>query len=347
MNENLFLKSEKTRQSKLKKDFLSLSACINGSCIDRYGKIVHPHFCINDNLTEENIFKYFRDEAISYFSTRGIKWHRSSKIDLPENKPDNHLCCSQSFCINSLFYFINKPEDLNNLLNQLGYKSKEILSFDVDKPHEDNNYKYVCFEWFGEKNYLCEMRDGKILEDNKRVRGEGCTNADFAIRFMDIDNKVNIILGEWKYTEAYDERHAMKLKSKIYRHEKIYSKSLENSIYASKSPTGNILDIYDEPLYQLMRLQLLAQQMQIHKEMGAEKVTVLLIVPMSNLGYKESFYTSNMNKFKSVGVMDLWSSVINSKYFKYLYLEDLFNVINNCIPLNSWKEYLNVRYKWW
>lgn len=40
-------------------------------------------------------------------------------------------------------------------------------------------------------------------EKGKRPRGANTTSADFAFRFLRADGKVQLVLGEWEYTESY------------------------------------------------------------------------------------------------------------------------------------------------
>ena len=138
LKEKSFRDKEKKRLSEEKHKFFSENACKNGTCKDHDGKYFPVTFFLNDELTEENIYSDFRSEALQYFQDRKIKWHRSSQTVLPYIKPDHHLCCSQSFCINTLFQFIEKPVELNELLILIGYKSKEVLPFYLDEPFLHN-----------------------------------------------------------------------------------------------------------------------------------------------------------------------------------------------------------------
>jgi len=54
---------------------------------------------------------------------------------------------------------------------------------------------FVTFEWIGLKNYL--------KEPGKRQRGKWVTNVDVLFRFRQNDNRIHLVLVEWKYTESY------------------------------------------------------------------------------------------------------------------------------------------------
>ena len=61
----------------------------------------------------------------------------------------------------------------------------------------------VAFEWIGERNYLGELRRGEVAPDDGRIRGANFTSLDFCVRFRRSDGRIQLVAGEWKYTEYY------------------------------------------------------------------------------------------------------------------------------------------------
>jgi len=339
-----FRDTEKKRYIRIKEndELFSPEARISGSCMNKHGVFVNPKYCLNDKYSEENIFKGFREKAIDYFSKRGIEWHKPKKTKLPIDKPDNHMCCSQSFCVNTLFYFIDKKEELNVLLNKLGFDSIEILPFYLDKPYDERNPHYLCFEWIGNDNYLNE----KIRKGSKRKRGKYFTSADFAIRYKDFNGKISIILGEWKYTEDNKKNDLRYSMHNTDRYLDIYNYSLE--IFKGLINCYDDIDYTDlfyEPFDQLMRLTLLAKHIESEHEMDIQDSSVFLIVPKANKEYSNLFFSPKLVK-KSKTVQEIWVDLVGRKKFNYIHTEDLISKINEVIPPSDWAKYLNMRYKW-
>jgi hypothetical protein len=262
---------------------------------------------------------------------------------LPKENPDNHLCCSQSFCINTLFYFINKPIELNSFLKKIGYDSIEVLPFYLDEPFDEKNPHYICFEWIGEDNYLKE----KIIKGSKRTRGKYFTSADFAIRYKNSSDRMCVILGEWKYTEDNKKESLRYSEKQTDRYLDIYKSSLEEFKEQFNLYDGvKNEDLFYDPFDQLMRLSLLAMHMEKRHEMEAQHASILLISPNINGEYNKVFYSPQLMGLQK-GVPQIWSDFIGNNKFKHIYTEDLFNSINAIIPQNDWTNYLNLRYKWW
>ena len=96
-----------------------------------------------------------------YFAQREIRWH-----DGIDGAPSNHLCCSQSCCVNFLLPFVRAPKELAAVLRKIGYDVEEVLPFCEDEPLDDGAPPYMVFEWIGTKNYLGEHRRGRVATDH-------------------------------------------------------------------------------------------------------------------------------------------------------------------------------------
>ena len=103
-----------------------------------------------------------------------------------------------------------------------------------------------------------------------------------AIRYRTTLGTTEIALIEWKYTEQYS-GHELKgeLASMQVRHERY-----RDLFYDPNGPVrSNLLpyeDLFVEPFYQLLRLQILADQMERVREGRADRVRVLYVAPSRN-----------------------------------------------------------------
>lgn len=101
---------EKTRLRPLKTQLFSPAACAYG----QYRGAPRP-FCLHETRSEENLYQWIRAQARSHFKSKGIHWH-----DGVNGGPRSHLCCSQSFCVNTLFPYNLNHLDLAAVLRGIG-----------------------------------------------------------------------------------------------------------------------------------------------------------------------------------------------------------------------------------
>jgi len=300
-------------------------------------------FCLHESCSAENLHASIRDAAIGYFRARGIRWHDGRMNEKPGDLPSNHLCCSQSFCVNSWFPSVVRPELLKQILSGLGYPAEEVMPMEADSPLDNGRFPCVSFEWIGLRNYLHETKSGRLVTDNKRTRGRYFTSADFAFRFRRRDQKIQIVLGEWKYTEetkAGDMRFSGSDTDRLA----IYRPELEREDCQIRPPQSISLDaLFFDPFDQLMRLQLLASAMEREHEMGAEVVSVLHIAPKAN---KELLETINSPQLSGLGtnVHEVWSRLVRDDRFRSCYTEDLLPILIGHAPREDWADYMTVRY---
>ena len=182
-----FRNLEKERYETLKHILFSKEAQPSGT----YKNKSYP-FCLADGHSQENLHESFRDDAIDYFKKRNIPWHDGAQ----EGLPSSHLCCSQTMCVNTLFPMTADKQLLQNVFQIYFPEMKEPLPFTTDDPLPNGDYPYMCFEFAGKKTHF-------VGEKNWPQRGANCTSLDFAFFFMRHDEKRQLVLGEWKYTEEY------------------------------------------------------------------------------------------------------------------------------------------------
>lgn len=308
-------------------------------------------FCLADDCASENLYEGIRESAVAYFADRGIRWHDGLEKG---RLPSNHLCCSQSCCVNFLYEFSSDPGLLKAVFARF-YPDlmEEPLRFDDDPPLEDGSRPFMAFEWIGTRDYLGEH----LRKRGARTRGANYTSADFAFRFRRQDGKTQLVLGEWKYTEEYgskdlgtssDDKDG---KPEVRR---------QNYCPAFHRPKGVFArydeDLYGalffEPFYQLMRLQLLAQEMEAGdkgREMDSDVVTILHICPEVNGDFRNKVTSRYLEKeYPGKGPLQIWQQIVPADRFLSISVEDLLDtIVETAGPVKrGWAEYLRARYGW-
>lgn len=322
-----FLQTEKLFQAEFKRlsQYFSNKARADGI----YNNHHYPFYLPMD-WADENIFPPIRQSVLAYFVLNRIKWH-----DGHEFYPSNHLCDSQVCCANFLFPFYDRPTALTALLRPIFPDVYEML------PIEDN--QFVACEWIGIENYLPE----KMALGRERSHGALFTRADAVVRFRRTDGKIQFVLIEWKYTEAYPS-NSVKFTARGTDKSKIY----EQLFLADDCPIDKTLlphydDLFYEPFYRLMRLQFLANEMEKGKELDADIVSVLHIAPAHNTDFKRN--TSPGLQHIAGSATQVWSQLQKSPdRFLSVFSEDLFGrfPVSEYPEMNEWWQYITQRYRW-
>ena len=328
-----FRDREKKRLEPLKARLFTERACRPGV----YGGARRP-FCLYEDFAEENLHAGIRNAALAYFAEREIGWH-DGKGDLPSN----HLCCSQSCCVNFWFPFVQAPQQLAVVLRDLGYDVAEMLPFEADRPLADGSRPYVAFEWVGQQNYLGELRRSKVAPDEGRTRGARFTSLDFCFRFRRSDGHVQIVAGEWKYTECYRKGANLQVsQSGTDRLNVIYGHhfGLPGCQILKKAP---VEALFFDPFDQLMRQQLLCSAMERHQEMGADIVSLLHVAPAANKELMNRVTSRQLTRFGS-NLHDIWTTLVVEERFKGVAVEALLPLICANTPTPDTREYLELRY---
>jgi len=323
-----FLESEKQRLTEFKATSPYFSDTTRADGVYR-GK-PRP-FCVPRAYAEENLFPEIQQTITAYFAKYEIKWH-----DGQDKRPSNHLCDSQVCCANFLFPFADKPTDLESLLRPLFPDIQRMLPMEQER-------QFVSFEWVGRDNYLGE----KMPRHGKRTRGANFTSADAAVMFERKDGLKQIVLIEWKYTESYSSTSLKIAKSgtdrtTIYAH--LYNR---DDFPLNKQLLPNFESLFYEPLYQLMRQQLLAHEMERTQELGADIVSLLHIAPAHNTDFQR--VTSPALRTLGDSVMEVWKKL--QRYpnrFTSISAEDMFNrfAAEMSLDMAAWWEYITTRYSW-
>ena len=329
-----FKDREKRRLGPLKRRLFSERACRNG--IYR-GK--RREFCLHEDFRAENLEAGIRDAALTYFEDCAIRWH-----DGKGKGPSNHLCCSQSCCVNFWFPFVQAPDQLGAVLRGLGYHVEEMLAIDGDCPLRDGSRPFVAFEWIGKRNYLGERgRGGEVAAAGDRTRGARFTSLDFCVRFRRSDGQIQIVAGEWKYTEncrRADLRYSRSKKTD--RLDLIYR---EHLVKPDCQIVGDVPfeSLFFDPFDQLMRQQLLCTAMERCREMEADVVTLLHVAPRAN---RELMSCVTSEALEGVGsdIHAIWDALTRPGRFVGAATEDLLPLVCANAPTTQTREYLELRY---
>jgi len=288
-------------------------------------------FCLPQHLAAFNLFEGIRNDVQAYFREFEIKWH-----DGRDRNPSNHLCDSQVCCVNFLYSFSRYPGALAALLRPIFPTIKAMLKLE----RED---RYVSHEWIGKENYLGE----RMPRHGKRTRGANFTSADAAVMFEQMDGSKHLVLVEWKYTESYSTVNLKYAKSgtdrtAIYRH--LYDRG---DYPLDKSAPENFDALFFEPFYQLMRQQLLANEMEKAKELDVDCVSLLHIAPARNVAFNR--VTSPELAHLGNTVIEVWKRLVRRpSRFQSVSVEQLFGGfdIGRHPEMRPWWNYTASRYPW-
>ena len=296
------------------------------------------NFCLRNDRAKENLHATIRDKALLYFKERGIGWH-----DGVGNGTSNHPCSSQCCCVNFWFPFSHAPGQLASVLRGLGYDVAEMLPFELDRTPADDTCPYVAFEWIGERNYLQEHARGKVARDGERTRGANFTSLDFAFRFRRSDGRIQIVAGEWKYTEYYTIGRCLRFSRSGTDRLDIYRSSLEDP--GCQITLGRLRPeaLFFDPFDQLMRQQLLCSSMERHREMGADIVSLLHVAPAANRQLMGRVTSPTLQSSGS-DIHKIWGKLVKSGRFFGTHVEDLLPLACRYAPDSEWAAYMKLRY---
>jgi hypothetical protein len=224
-------------------------------------------FCLPAEHAATSLLPEVRDAALALFLELGIPWHGGGP------GPSNHLLSSQVQCVNALGQMVSDPQRIKLAFGeQLG--TDEVLEIELRR--------FLTFEYIGDTDYFDEAPGGE------RVRGARCTSVDAAFLHRTVEGVVELVLVEWKYTESYRPRTINRAKDAT-RWER-YGAALTAPDGPVRADVLSFDDLLDEPLYQLMRQQLLAHELEKHHAHDADRVRVVHVLPAANVAYQRSLH---------------------------------------------------------
>jgi hypothetical protein len=223
-------------------------------------------YCLPPESAAFSLLPEVRDDTLTLFAELGIPWHAGVG-----DGPSNHLLSSQVQCANALGQMVRDPSRIAPAFGSV---------VDVGEVLEIEPGRHLTFEYIGDVDFFGEAPDGV------RTRGARCTSIDAAFLHRTRGGEVELVLVEWKYTEAYQPRKPQPSKDATRRTR--YWASLSDPAGPVRADLLAFEDLLDEPLYQLMRQQLLAWHLERTHAHGAHRVVVVHVCPAANDAYQSS-----------------------------------------------------------
>ena len=274
-----------------------------------------------------NLPTQYRDAAERLFEAKPvIQWHQHA----------NHGLSSQMCCVNFLLPFSQQPELLRSWVEHvIGEPIVEMLPVEEDRAGER---WFVTFEWIGEHDYLNEAKPGTV-----RKRGANATAADAAVRFRDLNGRIQLLLIEWKYTEKYGQpltpgEDGRSNRTRQDRYQGIYL-APNGPIHADRGVALD--DFFYEPFYQMVRQQMLAWHTE-SREPGVDRVRVLHLSPSGNRALHK-VTSPTLQRFGDDAFEVFRSLLVNPDDFVSMSIEDAFAPLANW-PEADWYPWLKDRY---
>lgn len=330
-----FAELEQARYAELLKSELGIELFPNGHRVAGFYRGKVRTYRIDPKYSDENLEPGIRKEAIDYLSKidseiPGSRGKRKYTVN-------NNLCHSNIAYLNFWFAFNRHPEKLKQLLISLGYPVEEMLNLRKDTQGTSQSKPiYVGFEWGGEKDYL--RTHFFTLFDIPQFHSTIC---DFYFRFKRTDGKIQTVIGEWKYTEDL-QFSARKLKPRLKEKIKEYKRFISHlNLPKNFDPDELAFD----PFRQLMRLQILASEMEKVKEQKSDIVSLLMVTPRENRSINSDIIPQGLGSLGH-SIFEIWEKIAKKDRFKGVYREDLFNLTieKECYPNQDWLNYLVHRY---
>jgi hypothetical protein len=223
-------------------------------------------FCVPAQYAKLSLLPEVRATALELFSELAISWHFGVGTG-----PSNHLLSSQVQCVNALAQMVREPDRLIRAFGGMLGISK-VLQIEPGR--------FLTFEYIGPTDYFGEAPKGV------RTRGANCTSVDAAFLCRTTTGHTELILLEWKYTESYSARKP-NISSDAVRKARYFDQWSAEGGSLLSSLVG-FEDVLQEPFYQLVRQQLLAQELERHHACGADRVRVLHVLSPANTAYQRS-----------------------------------------------------------
>lgn len=259
-------------------------------------------FCLPREYSVYNLLADARAIALERFDAAGIPWH-----DGVDGGPSNHLLSSQVQCANALAPFVAAPAALSAIFGGV-LPIRRVLPFDgrggSGHLSEFDRTDHVVFEWQGLENHLGEW-------SGVPTRGSQATSADAAIRYEAEDGAIEMALIEWKYTESYPDGQLSTSRTSNATRRARYLPILDAPDGPIRTDLVDLDDLLAEPVYQLMRLVLLAHCIERSGEQGVDRARVVYVAPPPNTALWQSPCTEGYTAKTGGGSYhDTWPTVL-------------------------------------
>lgn len=240
--------------------------------------------------------------------------------------------------------FLAKEKDrLSRFKQDSGYFSGAARANGVYRGKERS---FCLAEAYSEENLFAGIRQ-RCLEyfTAKEIKWHDALNGRPSNHLC--DSQVCCVNFLWKYTESYSNA-SYKIsrrgtdRTMIYQH--LYARE---DFPLRKSLLPNFGALFYEPFYQLFRQQALANEMEIARELGADIVSLLHIVPAQNTDFLR--VTSPELRHLGQSAVEVWKKLVKQpSRFSSMETESLFGgfAIDVYPSLRPWWDYITVRYPW-
>lgn len=233
---------------------------------DGEAKTAPVPFCLPTEHAHLSLLPEVRSMALALFAELGIPWHAGIGAG-----PSNHLLSSQVQCVNALGQMVHDPDRARRGFGAV---------LDIDEVLEVEPGRFLTFEYIGPTDFFHECPGGE------RTRGARCTSVDAAFLFRTSTGARELALVEWKYTESYRPRRPEPAKDEVRRQR--YGAALHDPDGPVRADVLPVEALLDEPIYQLVRQQLLAWELEKAGVQDVDRVRVVHVMPSDNVAYDES-----------------------------------------------------------
>ncbi len=297
----------------------------------------------------ENLYPVIRGAggALSFFQDRRIKWWTNARsgdrpLDPTYRGPTRNLASSQVSCVNFLLPLSLVDGGLLRFIKCLDKDATEVLPI-VD---QEGRVSLVEFEWVGWEH---------PLEGGAVTRGANQTSVDAVIVARTGGNRVRAYLIEWKYCEEYlrSEDKSVGRAGITRRNRYLHLYSDPDSPFQQTIPFEHFLF---EPYYQIMRLLLLAREVErkgLTPDIHVDEARVVVVCPLGNEDYRKPAATTPLalaGRFPFTSVEDVVCATLQRPgMFAMLSPEEVLASLRAeslDAVLTEWLAYHHARYGW-
>lgn len=290
MTEQSFAATENDRQARWKETTAHVPPAARAPGVYRRDaqEYAPSPFCLPRDHAALNLLPSIREVALATFVELGIPWH-----DSVDGGPSNHLRDSQVQCVNALAAMIDQHDRITKAFGHV---------LDIAEVSQIEPDRFLTFEYIGPTDYFGES------PDRPRTRGAKCTSVDAAFSYRTSAGAEELALVEWKYTEKYK-----RIQKPSGRRDSIRRRRYESDFTRPDGPVRADLvplgSMFIEPVYQLMRQQLLADRLESDPATPYQAVRVVHVLSPFNLDYQASLHRPEHLAFGST-VSALWSQLL-------------------------------------
>lgn len=268
----------------------------HGLVRSRSGAEVAVDYALPAQHAEHNLLPDVRDTVLDLFRADDIAWHQGTPAG-----PTPHLRSSQVQCLNALGAMVHDPDRIARAFGPVLDIGRVRDLGTVDRREEGRS---LTFEFTGPHNYFGEAKGA-----GTPPRGSHSTSLDAAFAYVTAGGRPALALVEWKFTERYrgpDATADRRLVERTRRYEADL-RAPDGPVRLDDVPALAVL--FHEPIYQLVRQQLLAHRLRQDPTIDADVVRVVHVSPRENLAYQRSFIHPSLRQRGST-VSEVWRTLL-------------------------------------